>query len=253
MPACSFWPYKFVTQLLGGLCERGEVNLQTSTPVVRVEHDHVSNVVYTKRGNLRAKRIVFATNGYTGGICQTYEDRIVPYRGTACHIQPKVPVSPHLTNTYNIRYALGSRVDYLNPRPDGGIVVGGGKWTYEHDREAWYNNWDDSVQLPEAMPHFQGLMQKNFLGWRDSGAKVDMVWTGIMAYTPDELPHVGPVPGMESEQYVIAGFNGGGMSQIFLAAEGLAKMLVDGITFDETGLPKQLESTAERLRHRDEH
>ncbi|KAK3673468.1 hypothetical protein LTR78_006702 [Recurvomyces mirabilis] len=240
-----------IEQLLGGLCERGQINLQTSTPVVRVEHDKVSNVLHTARGNIRAKKVVFATNGYTSGICPIFEDRVVPYKGTACHIKPRSPVSPHLANTYNIRYAPGSRVDYLNPRPDSGIVVGGGKWTFEHNRNAWYNNWDDSTQLPEVMPHFENLIQQSFLGWEDSAAQVDMVWTGIMACTPDEMPHVGPVPGSDGGQYVIAGFNGGGMSHIFLAAEGLAMMLVNDIPFAETGLPKQLESTVERLRHRD--
>lgn len=174
-------------------------------------------------------------------------------RGTACHITPtNGPVFPRLSTTYNIKYAPGGRVDYLNPRPDGGIVVGGGKWTFEHDRELWYNNWDDSKLLPEVKPHFDGYMQRNFKGWEHSGAVVDHLWTGIMAYTADELPLVGEIPGA-ARRYVVAGFNGGGMDKIFLSARGIAKMVVDGVSFKDSGVPALFELTQQRFNKDDTH
>lgn len=138
-------------------------------------------------------------------------------------------------------------VDYLNPRPDGSIVVGGGKWIYGHDLSRWYNHWDDSTLLEETKPHFEGLMQRHFKGWEESGAEMDMMWTGIMAVTPDELPHIGEVPGSEGSQYILAGFNGGGNALIFLSAKGLARMIVEGIPYEKTGLPRLFKTTKERL------
>jgi len=192
--------------------------------------------------------VVFATNAYTAAVCPLYLRSIVPYKGTASHIVPiHGPVSPHLSNTYNISFKPGpGKTDYLNPRPDGSIVVGGGKWTYEHDRDRWYNTWDDSTQLPEALPHFDSLMQTHFKGWEDSGAKVDTVWTGVQGETADGMQHIGPVPGTGERQYVIAGFNGGGNSLVFNSALGLAKMLL-GASYEETGLPRMFETTRERL------
>ena len=247
VPVCSLWPYKFVSQLLDRLVERKAVNLQTNTPVRRISKDGEGvNILHTDRGRLRAKKLVFATNGYTGGISPKYVDSIIPIRGTATHITPRKPVSPHPSNTYNINYRPG-RTDYLNPRPDGGIVVGGGQWTYSEDRSKWYNDWDDSKQLLEAKPHFQGLIQRHFKGWDDSGAEVESIWTGIMGRTADEMPHIGEVPGSNGTQYIIAGFNGGGMGTIYTSAVGLAKMVGNGTSFEDTGLPRLFKSTKERL------
>jgi glycine/D-amino acid oxidase-like deaminating enzyme len=68
----------------------------------------------------------------------------------------------------------------------------------------------------------------------------------VMGYSSDGLPHVGCVPGNPG-QFVLAGFTGHGMPQIFLAAEGVAKMIVRGIKFKDTELPKLFETTQARL------
>ncbi|EMC97688.1 hypothetical protein BAUCODRAFT_130769 [Baudoinia panamericana UAMH 10762] len=216
-PIGSFWPYKFVSQLLAKLVEARAVNVHTNTPVQNLTYDHASskNILHTPREQLKAKEVVFATNGYTAGLLAAYKDQIVPTRGTACHIVPtKGPIFPHLSHTYNINYLspppsssttdskddksdAEARVDYLNPRPDphSSIIVGGGKWTYGADRSLWDGNWDDATLIPEVFPHFDGLMQRHFLGWEEarSGARMVRCWTGIQGYTGDGMPHVGRV------------------------------------------------------------
>ncbi|KAL4733575.1 hypothetical protein BDV11DRAFT_175555 [Aspergillus similis] len=89
-------------------------------------------------------------------------------------------------------------------------------------------------------------MQRNFRGWEDSGAVTESVWTGIQGITPDGLPHIGKVPG-SSGQYVLAGYNGGGMALAFVAARGVARMVTKGIPFEQTGIPKCMETTQARL------
>lgn len=176
--ASSFWPYKFVSQLLGRLIEKELVNFQTTTPVTGVTKSDGLNVIHTHRGAVKARKLVFATNAYTTGILPKYDGTIVPHRGTAVHITPSSQVSPHLSNTYNIHYPLSGviePVDYLNPRPDGKIVVGGGKWTYASNLNRWYNNWDDSALVEETNPHFDSLMQRHFRGWENSEAQMDMM------------------------------------------------------------------------------
>lgn len=73
-----------------------------------------------------------------------------------------------------------------------------------------------------------------------------------MAYTADELPLVGELPDSEG-QYVVAGFNGGGMSFIFLCAQGVAEMVMNGKSFRHSGVPEMFEVTAERLEKDDMH
>jgi len=251
---CSFWPYKLVTQLLARLVQRDAVNLQTNTPVTAISSDATGwSHIHTARGTLKAPKVIFATNGYTSGICPLFDNSIVPYIGTASHIKPsKDFVAPHLSNTYNIAYPQGNvdtdYVDYLNPRPDGGIVVGGGKWTYAEDRSSWYDNWDDSTKLPGVKAHFDGLMQRHVRGWEDSGAVTDHIWTGVQAQTPDGMPYVGEVPGKEGRQYVLAGYNGGGNALIFLCAKGVAEMVLKKTSFAATGLPAAFECREDRLR-----
>jgi hypothetical protein len=47
---------------------------------------------------------------------------------------------------------------------------------------------------------------------------------------------------------VIAGFNGGGNAFILLSALGLAKMVLHGLLFEETGIPMVFKTTEERLK-----
>jgi glycine/D-amino acid oxidase-like deaminating enzyme len=252
VPAVSFWPYRLVAGLLERMLVRwpGRLNVQMHTPVVSLVDNAEGNVLETPRGRVRADKVVLATNAWTAGLLPQFKEVIVPVRGMASHHSPAVPVYPHLANTYNIAYA-GKGVDYLNPRPDGGIVVGGGSWMFSSDRNAWYDNFDDSYPFnDEVQGYWHEYMQRNFLGWGDSRAVADVVWLGIMGRTPDGQPHVGRVPGSRS-RWLLAGFNGGGMSIICTAAQAVAAMVRADVGFDEVagefGLLGGFKPSVERL------
>jgi hypothetical protein len=68
----------------------------------------------------------------------------------------------------------------------------------------------------------------------------------VMGYTSDLMPHIGEVPGAPS-QYIIAGFSGHGMPQILQASKGLAAMVTDNLSYEQTGLPIMFKTTKERL------
>lgn len=67
-----------------------------------------------------------------------------------------------------------------------------------------------------------------------------------MGYAFDSSPHVGEVPD-EPGKYISAGYDGHGMPVIFLATKGLADMISNGRSFEETGLPRVFKTTTERL------
>ncbi|KAF1926659.1 FAD dependent oxidoreductase [Didymella exigua CBS 183.55] len=224
--AASFWPYKFVAGLLERMVKRwpDRLNVQMCTPVTLLTMSSSgANVLVTDRGTLTVKKVVMATNAYTAGLLPAFSGRIIPVRGTASHHAPQKPVNPHLNNMYNINFGPGKGVDYLNPRPDGGIVVGGGAWLFAHNVSSWRDNFDDAHLFP---PH------EIFLGWKDSGSVNDHVWTGIMGRTGDGQPFVGRVPG-KSNMWVLARFNGGGMSLIAVAARTVGKMVSEEKGFEE--------------------
>lgn len=194
VPACSLWPYKFVTGLLErAMSKNPGLNLQTETPVLQVqEQTDGSTVISTSRGHVKAKKAVFATNAYSPALLPEYRGVITPYKGTATHLAAEdgwEPVYPHLSHTYNIDFGLvpGSEtVDYLNPRPDGGIVVGGGNWIFRDHRDLWYDTVDDSTLVEPIIKsnYFGGYMQRNFMGWKDSGTGVESIWTGSKCIYP---------------------------------------------------------------------
>ncbi|KAL3418561.1 FAD dependent oxidoreductase superfamily protein [Phlyctema vagabunda] len=242
------WPYKLVMHLLSLVVKKG-ANLQTTTPVTSVSETQDLDgrwTVKTTRGEIKAKKVVFASNAYTSAIASQFTDKIVPVRGICSRIvTPKDKAPPFLPNTYSLRYGP-SLYDYLIPRPDGSIVVGGAKQEFWHNKEWWYNVTDDSKLIEPAKNYFDGLMQKRFTGWEESGAYTDKVWTGIMGYSSDYMPYVGNVPGKPG-QIIIAGFSGHGMPLIFLSAVGVAKILRKDVEFKDTGIPKLFEPTVERL------
>ncbi|KAK3192185.1 hypothetical protein K4F52_001815 [Lecanicillium sp. MT-2017a] len=243
----QLYPYKLVMHMLSKAVEAG-VNLQTHTPVTEVTPAHDTNgylTITSSRGTVRTKNIVYATNGYTSSIVPEFTDKIVPVRGICSHIKPgKTPVPP-LPNSYIIR-SSDLMYEYLIPKLDGSIVVGGARQTYYHDLDCWYNNVNDDALLEPAKTYFDGYMQRTFHGWEDSDAETAKVWTGVMGYSSDARPHVGAVPGRK-HQFILGGFSGHGMPLIFLSAKGVASMVMKQQTFENTGVPSAFAASQARL------
>ncbi|KAJ5919566.1 hypothetical protein N7454_009401 [Penicillium verhagenii] len=249
VPAASLWPYKLVTALLSRVVEMGG-KLFTETYVTEVEELAGHTKLTTSRGALNAKKTIFATNAYTAALLPQYKGVITPFKGQNSHLSPspsfQVPKS--LDHTYNLRFDK-KYADYLNPRPDNSIILGGGKWTYEDkiDRAEWWNTTDDTKLINDASTeHFDTVMATHFQGWEKAEAHHDFVWTGIMGETPDALPHVGLVPGARS-QWILAGFNGAGMTMIFTTARAIAKMVLHEVVYEDTDLPRLFKTTSDRL------
>ncbi|KAJ5757560.1 FAD dependent oxidoreductase [Penicillium nucicola] len=245
--AGSLWPYKLILHLTKAILGTGLVNLQTHTLVTSVtQQSSGAFVVTTPRGSIVAKKVVYANNAYISGLLPQYAPAIVPCKGLCTHISvPDGERAPLLNNSYIVREE-DKTLSYLIPRPDGTIVVGGASSRLQCLPDQWYNNTDDSVLIEDIKNYFDGFMQRNFHGWENSGAQVDKVWTGIMGYSWDSQPHVGVLPGQQ-DQYVLAGFNGHGMPVVYLCALGVAKMVANGIEFENTGVPTVFKTTKERL------
>lgn len=172
-----------IHQLLERLLKKG-VNLQTNTRVQSVSDDNGKWTVHTERGTISTTKIVYATNGYTSEVLPEYTDRIVPVRGICSHISsPQGRNTPHLVNTYGIRFDARNN-DYLIPRADGSIIVGGARQRFWHNKDQWFDNVRDDELVTDAVSYFDGYMQRHFRGWENSGAKATRVWTGSKSQLP---------------------------------------------------------------------
>jgi glycine/D-amino acid oxidase-like deaminating enzyme len=159
--------------------KHGGLNLQTSTCATSVfpaTDSESSWMIQTNRGPVKASKVIIASNAYTPALLPEYREQIIPYRAVSCHITTPSPAPP-LVNTYALRFKDWD-FDYLIPRPDCSIVVGGARSAYFRKKDAWYNNTDDSEVIEETRKYFDGYMQRHFRGWENSGAKVSEIWTG---------------------------------------------------------------------------
>ena len=248
--AGSVWPYKLISHLLRRCIEWG-ANLQTFTPVSSIENSSTGDgrwILHTARGAIVAKKILVATNAYTSGLLPELKTRIVPVKGIACRIA--VPADgkppPHLNNTYSIRFKP-QEYDYLIPRTDGSIVVGGAKQVLLLDDDNWLDNVDDSALIPGAEQYFDKYMQRTFNGWEESDAQVTDIWSGIMGYSADLKPWVGEIPNRPGV-FITAGFTGHGMPQILGCSAAVAALMRgDVASIEATGLPQPFWITKERL------
>ncbi|KAL2865615.1 phosphoenolpyruvate phosphomutase-domain-containing protein [Aspergillus lucknowensis] len=245
--AGTLWPYKLVLGLLSKITSSPLVNVQTFTPVTSVTSQDGLQIVHTPRGSIRTSKVVYATNAYTRGLLPQYSTNIVPCRGICCHITvPEGKDAPFLPYSYIVRSDSGDGQSYLITRPDGSIIVGGAQYTFFDEKEHWYNVIDDSTLIEPAKNYYNDFMQRTFRGWEGSGAYVKEIWTGIMGYSYDTAPHIGEVPGQPGK-FICAGYDGHGMPVIFLAAKGLADIVMNGRSFENAHLPRIFKTTSERI------
>lgn len=164
--------------------------LYTETPVKSVECD--SEGVFTlttPRGITKAKKVIYATNAYSSALLPQYEGIIVPRKGQNSILVPlEKSHHPRVTHTCNL-FHNPEDADYLVPRPDGNIILGGGNtnfgggYVYRKDagdrNSKWWNTVDDSTLIDEGVKtNFDNTMATCFSGWEQSEARTAMTWTG---------------------------------------------------------------------------
>jgi glycine/D-amino acid oxidase-like deaminating enzyme len=171
-----------VHSLLGKLLQKySSLIVQANTPVISVSPSQDTWgkwTIETPRGPIKTAKIIHATNGYASHILPEYTRSITPIIGVCSHIDtPHGKRSPHLVNTYAIRFD-SRNYDYLIPRTDGSIVVGGARQRFWPNRARWFGTVNDSEMVDEAVSYFDGYMQRLFRGWENTCAKTKRVWTG---------------------------------------------------------------------------
>lgn len=181
--AARLWPYKLVVHLLEGAVSQG-VHLQTFTPVTGVlpaDEDAKDHrwLVQTSRGAVKTKAVIYATNGYTSALVPETKDKIVPVRGMVARLAGAN--APKLKDSYLMRFSE-YEYDYMIPRPDGSIVLGGARRDFFKDLDEWFNVADDSKLIEGARGYFDGYMQRHFFGWENSGVRTEEMWTGSKSH-----------------------------------------------------------------------
>jgi glycine/D-amino acid oxidase-like deaminating enzyme len=262
--AARVWPYKLVAHILQELLVssdlRGSFNLQTLTPAESIQPTSDGKwLVKTPRGDIVAKNIALATNAYTSHLLPDFADLIVPCRGQMSALVPL----PSLSGANRLKTSMGFEGDglddYLIQRPNsrgGHLMFGGGR---THGKSIGVT--DDSTFDEVTARYLRRELIDTFELPERSDEKLEMEavrqWTGIMGFSRDEVPWVGPVPGKEGV-FVAAGYTGHGMPNTWLSGKAVASMVgasLGGSDMDaaveaarqSTGLPRAYQVSAQRI------
>lgn len=229
--AGSISAYGFVVGVLG-LCLEGGLELFTHTPVTSLSKEEGGSWdVKTERGTVRAKKVVCATNGYTSFLLPQFQGKIVPLRGQVTAHRPGTGIPAEgLENTYSFIYKGG--YEYMIPRPRDSrfpedIIIGGGLARAKDEGLNEYGETDDSSLNTEISSYLAATTATYFgptWGQDDKEGRVRREWTGIMGYTPDGLPFVGEVEGMQGV-WIAAAFQGHGMVFCWECGRALCGMI----------------------------
>ncbi|KAK4241646.1 FAD dependent oxidoreductase-domain-containing protein [Achaetomium macrosporum] len=280
--AASLWPYKLVASILEDLISKFPApgfNLQTNTPVTSIcRHESRTGwTLHTPRGNITARQVVLATNGYTSHLLPAFSDLIIPVRGQVGALLPPQddddrPIQPaKLTHSYVFAAdpepgfdIPAPRDDYLvqRPLPRGELIYGGGR---RFARSLGVGEWRDD-ELEEDVA---GYLRRNLsppldLRPDDGGVpklpggelEASFQWTGVMGYSRDHHAWVGPVPeslgggGPEGGLWICAGYTGHGMPAAALSAREVVRRMMGGrVAAEKAGVrfPEEFELSEERV------
>jgi len=195
------------------LLGKGVVQLYTNTSVAGIERGGDNIGVVTNRGRISCDILIHATNAYASKLLPQFEKVIKPVRG-------QVILTAPLSHKFPCSLSFDDGYEYIIQREDGRAVIGGMRWKSDSMEE---NTTDDGFISPVVGQGLREVLPDYFPPWKDE-IKVEKEWTGIMAYTRDMLPLVGPVDDGWKE-YIIAGFSGNGMPKIFASAKSLSKII----------------------------
>lgn len=156
-----------------------EIRPDSEVRDLRLERDAVVGV-RTDEGDWSAGRVVVCTGAFSGALQEwtrgAWSPPVTPVRGQICSLEPLPP-------------SLGSIVwgdgAYLVPKRDGSLVVGATEERVGFDRRV---TAEGLASLLEAAPRWVPSLRE--AGFREG-------WAGLRPGSPDALPGIGPVPGIE--------------------------------------------------------
>ena len=206
-------PARFVRGVATAAVKRG-ARLAERTAVTEMDASDAGDVrLLTATGaTVRCAMVLVCTNARIRSLLPWYADKVDPVRGQMLATAP----APRI---FEWPIYADHGYDYWRQDAAGRVVLGG-----------WRNlDPDTEVGLSDAL--HDGIQDKmtaflqRFSALR--GVPVTHRWSGIMGFSKDGLPLLGPAPGTGGA-LAAAGFTGHGFGFAFLAGEALAAVALEG-------------------------
>jgi len=243
---CSVHPARYHQGLLDRALAAG-VQVAPHSPVTGITREGALFRLTTARGTVLARDVVVATNGYTGGVTPWLRRRVIPIGSYMIATQELAPgLMDKLIPRNRIVSDTRRVVYYYRASPDRTRILFGGRVSHS----------ETDPRLSAPLLHAD--MVKVFPELADTG--ISHSWCGLVAYTFDELMHVGQHGGM----HYAMGYCGAGVGtasyfgmrigqQVLGLPEG--RTALDGLAFQTrplyTGNPWFLAPSVRYYRWRD--
>ncbi|WP_271274428.1 NAD(P)/FAD-dependent oxidoreductase [Aliamphritea hakodatensis] len=203
----SVHPAKYHRELVRLAAEKG-VRFMADCRVESVRGEGPFRLL-TSRGEVLADKVVMATNGYTSGITPQLQRRVIPigsYMIATEQIQPELlngllPTGKIISDSRKVVY-------YYRKSPDGQRILFGGRVSGSET--------DPAVSGPQLQRELVNLLPEL------EGIGISHSWSGLVAYTFDELPHIG----MQQGLHYAMGYCGAGVGMASYLGNKLGKQLV---------------------------
>ena len=186
-------PMKLLLGLLRQAAERGS-SISDHCRVHEIRRAGDRFEVIASKGAIKARKVLIATNGYSGPLSPWHRRRVIPIGSYQICTEPLgrermralIPQGRNIVDSRRV-------VIYLRPSTDGERMVFGGRAALAET---------DPVA---CVPRLKRMMTRIFPQLRE--ARVDHAWVGWVAYTFDTMPHLGCHDGI----YYCMGYCGQGV------------------------------------------
>lgn len=191
--------------------------LSPHTDALKIKGSPGTFTVVTPRGSIAAGHVLVATNGYSGPLHPGFRRRVIPI---GSHIIATAPLGAERSR----RLIPGDRVvsdsrhllHYFRLSDDGRLVFGG---------RASFRPADGGSD-PAAADILRRDMVRLYPDL--AGVAVEFAWSGNVAFTIDQMPHIGTLDGV----LAAGGYCGHGVAMAIYLGTRAGQHLADG-----TGLP----------------
>jgi gamma-glutamylputrescine oxidase len=195
---------------LHGLAQAAEAagaNLYEDSPAIEIAKGGAP-IVKTAEGQVRAKFVVLACNGYLGGLEPTIAPYFLPVNNYIVASEPLgetrardlIPCGAAVADT---KFVL----DYYRLSADGRLIFGGGET---------YGSRPPSDIREFVRPYLERVFPQL------SGVKLDYGWGGTLAITLPRMPHAGRI---DKNVYFAQGYSGQGVA----IASQMGALIADAI------------------------
>lgn len=191
------------------LARRRGATMHSHAAVQRIEREGPQFRLHTARGTLNARRVLVATNGYTGPLLPFFSRRVLPIASYQIATEALPDGLMDALNPGRRMISDSKRnLFYTRPSPDGTRMIFGSRPAIRElgEREAARRLYSKLVQLWPAL--------------RD--VRITHAWKGYVAMTRDKLAHIGTHEGV----HYALGCNGNGVALMSYLGHRIAKHML---------------------------